>query len=631
MPPPPDDHYRQAYAESLADPEAFWLKQAALIDWDRPPDRAWDGAAWFAGGRLNSCFNAVDRHVLAGRGDQPALIHDSPLTGTTSRFTFAELRDQVAQLAGMIAANGVGAGDRVIIFMPMIPEAVFAMLACARIGAVHCVVFGGFAGAELARRIDNAGPRLILTASCGIEPARTIPYLPLVREALELAGQPDLPVAVLQRPQLPVELVGAGEFDWAEALANSEPHDCVTVDAAAPLYILHTSGTTGQPKGIVRTNGGHAVALTWSMGAVYGAKPGEAYWAASDIGWVVGHSYIVYGPLFHGCTTILYEGKPVGTPDAGAFWRVIRDHQVRTLFTAPTAFRAIRREDPSAKHLHQAPLPLRALFLAGERADPPTVEWAIEHLGVPVIDHWWQTELGWPALATCLGLGRSDSLPGSAGRPVPGYRIDVVGEDGASKAADAVGDLIIALPLPPGCATDLWNNPGGYRDSYLGEHPGSYCTGDAALVDEDGRVHVVARTDDIINVAGHRLSTASIESVVAADPAVAEGAVIGVPDYLRGQVPVALVVLRDETSADIIASRLNGEVRHAIGAIAGLKHVVPVAALPKTRSGKIVRKALREAIAGRPFSSGTIEDPRILENCLEALRRALAPRGGDGA
>ena len=624
--PEEDDAYHRAYAESLGDPESFWMRQSGLIDWDRAPDRAYDGVAWFPGGRLNSCFNAVDRHVAAGRGDETALIHDSPLTGTIARFSFAELRDEVARLAGMIAAYGVGHGDRVIIFLPMVPEAVFAMLACARLGAIHCVVFGGFAATELARRIDNVEPRLILTATCGIEPTRLVRYMPLVREALALAAKADIKVAVLQRPQLEAPLAGPGEFDWRDALAAATPHGCVPVEAGDPLYILHTSGTTGSPKGIVRDNGGHAVALAWSMRAVYGAAPGEVYWAASDIGWVVGHSYIVYGPLFHGCATILYEGKSVGTPDGGAFWRVVREHRVRTLFAAPTAIRAIRREDPAGIQIAQAPLPLRALFLAGERADPATVEWVIDHLNIPVIDHWWQTELGWPALATCIGLERLDSRPGSAGRPVPGYRIAILDEDGESKGPGAVGDLAIALPLPPGCATSLWGNARAYAEAYLVDHPDWYWTGDAALVDEDGLIHVVARIDDIINVAGHRLSTALIESVLAAHPGVAECAVIGIPDELKGQLPAALIVLRDEQcDLDTLSDTLARHVRDKIGAIAALKLIVAVRALPKTRSGKIVSKALREAVAGRPFSTATIDDVSALDSCLAALRQGAAP------
>jgi propionyl-CoA synthetase len=614
--------YAGTYAESLGDPEAFWLKAAAAIDWDVPPSRAHDGAHWFADARLNTCFNAVDRHVLAGRGADTALIHDSPMTGTRRRFDFDDLLAEVSRLAGAIAALGVGAGDRVIIFMPMIPEAVFAMLACARLGAVHSVVFGGFAGAELAKRIDDATPKLILMASCGLEPRGPIAYMPLVEEALALSRHRVERCLVLQRPQLPATLDPDRDLDWTEAVAGAAPAACVSVAATDPLYILYTSGTTGVPKGVVRDNGGHAVMLAWSMRAVYGAAQGETFWAASDIGWVVGHSYIVYAPLLHGCATLLYEGKPVGTPDAGAFWRVVRDHDVSILFTAPTAIRAIRREDPDGEHLARGIGPLRALFLAGERADPPTVEWAANALSVPVIDHWWQTELGAPALATCLGLGEREIVVGAAGRPVPGYRFAALDESGHPLEAGTIGDLAIALPLPPGCATTLWRNDAGYRASYLERHPGYYATGDAAEIDARGFVHVMSRTDDIINVAGHRLSTGAIEQILAGHPDVAECAVVGMADALKGEVPFGLVVLKAGTgmAEPILRAALIDEVRRRLGPVASFKLVTIVQALPKTRSGKILRGAIRGIVNGhKPVPVATIEDPGV----LAALERAL--------
>lgn len=614
--------YAATYDRSLEDPDSFWLNAAAAIDWDVPPSRAHDGAHWFPGARLNTCFNAVDRHVLAGRGGDTALVHDSPMTGRARRFDFDTLLAEVSRLAGAIAAQGVGAGDRVVIFMPMIPEAVFAMLACARLGAIHSVVFGGFAGAELAKRIDDATPKLILMASCGLEPRGPVAYMPLVEEALALCRHRVGRCLVLQRPQLRAMLRPGRDLDWEAATAGAVPAACVSVAATDPLYILYTSGTTGVPKGVVRDNGGHAVMLAWSMGAVYGAAPAETFWAASDIGWVVGHSYIVYGPLLHGCATLLYEGKPVGTPDAGAFWRVVRAHGVSTLFTAPTAIRAIRREDPRGAGLADGTGPLRALFLAGERADPPTVEWASAALGVPVIDHWWQTELGAPALATCLGLGERQIVIGAAGRPVPGYRFAALGEDGRPLEPGVIGDLAIALPLPPGCATTLWRNDAGYRSSYLERHPGFYATGDAGEIDAAGFVHVMSRTDDIINVAGHRLSTGAIEQILAGHPAVAECAVVGMADALKGEVPLGLVVLKADAGAAgrALDAELIDRVRHRLGPVASFRQVVVVEALPKTRSGKILRGSIRSLLAGHsPVQVATIDNPGV----LAALERAL--------
>ncbi|MFZ5609090.1 MAG: propionyl-CoA synthetase [Pseudomonadota bacterium] len=621
--------YREAYERSIADPEGFWAEAAAAIDWDVAPRRILDAAAkplyrWFADGRLNTCYNAVDRHVAAGRGGAPALIYDSAMTGAIRVYSFAELKDEVARVAGMIRAAGVKTGDRVIIYMPMIPEAVFAMLACARIGAVHSVVFGGFAAHELAKRIDDARPVLILSASCGLEPGRIVAYKPLLDEALRLAHHEVARCIILARPQMAAAMTAGRDFDWREMQAGATPADCVSVAATDPLYILYTSGTTGVPKGVVRDHGGHAVALVWSMAHVYGVAPGEVFWAASDIGWVVGHSYIVYGPLLHGCATVLYEGKPVGTPDPGAFWRVIAAHGVDVFFTAPTAFRAIKREDPEGAFIRRHDISrLRALFLAGERADPDTVHWAEAQLRIPVVDHWWQTELGWPALATALGLGERKTRHGSAGKPVPGFTIKALDPKHRALPADATGDIVIALPLPPGCLPSLWNNDAGYIKSYLSAHPGHYMTGDAGFIDEDGFVHVMSRTDDIINVAGHRLSTGAIEGVLAAHPAVAECAVVGASDALKGQVPLGLVVLKAGVTlpaAQIIAE-LIGAVRAAIGPVAAFKTAVIVDQLPKTRSGKVLRKTIRQIADGEAFQMpATIDDPATLDRVRAALQ-----------
>jgi propionyl-CoA synthetase len=539
------------------------------------------------------------------------------MTSSVQQLTYRDLQDRVSRVAGMIANVGVQSGDRVIIYMPMVPEAVFAMLACARIGAVHSVVFGGFAANELAKRIDDAMPKLILTASCGIEPGRIIDYKALVDRALELAEH-DVPACiVVQRPQLEVGLVAGRDLDWAEALRNAVPADCVPVPAAQPLYILYTSGTTGIPKGVVRDNGGHAVALAWSMANIYGVQQGDTFWAGSDIGWAVGHSYIVYGPLIHGCTTILYEGKPVGTPDAGAFWRVIRDHSVDVFFTAPTAIRAVKREDPEGLHVAASGTgKLRALFLAGERADPDTLTWAEAMLGIPVIDHWWQTELGWPATATCLGLGAVRSRHGSAGHPVPGYKFAVLDEDGQEMPAGHIGSIVIRLPLPPGALTTLWQKPEHFREAYLAQYPGCYMTGDAGMIDADGYVHIMSRIDDIINVAGHRLSTGSIEQIVSAHADVAECAVIGASDPIKGMVPVGLIVLKNGSvrAASEICEEVVKRVRDELGPVAAFKSVGIVQQLPKTRSGKILRLVIRKLADGHPvMPPATIDDPTALE------------------
>ena len=623
--------YRQEYQQSLRDPARFWAAAAEDVRWTRRWDRVLDDTAapfyqWFAGGELNTCANALDVHVESGRGDQLALIHDSPVTGAIHRFTYRELRDRVARCAGVLRAQGVEKGDRVLIYMPMVPEAVIGMLACARIGAVHSVVFGGFAAAELATRIDDAAPRLLLSASCGIEGDRIIPYKPLLDAAIQRATVKPEHTVILQRPEQRAELLRGRDLDWEELAAGAEAADPVPVAATDPLYILYTSGTTGLPKGVVRDNGGHAVALKWSLRNVYGMKPGEVFWAASDIGWVVGHSYIVYAPLLLGCTTILYEGKPVGTPDAGALWRVIAEHGVQALFTAPTALRAVKREDPRAEHVGRHDLSrFRALFLAGERADPDTVRWAERALGVPVIDHWWQTETGWAIAANCVGVERLPVKHGSPTVPVPGYDVRVLDPDGGEVGPTETGSLVIRLPLPPGCLTTLWRNDEGFRESYLSRFPGYYETADAGHRDEDGYLWIMSRTDDIINVAGHRLSTGGIEEVLASHPDVAECAVIGVADDMKGQVPVGLVVLKagvDRASAEIVAEIVQ-KVREEIGPVASFKRACVVERLPKTRSGKVLRGTMRKIADSEPYRiPATIDDPAILEE-LEAALRAL--------
>jgi propionyl-CoA synthetase len=631
--------YAETYRRALDEPEAFWAEAADAVDWERRWDRVLDDSRppfyrWFAGARLNTCWNALDRHVAAGRGERTALIWDSPVTGTIQRFTYRELQDRVARFAGVLVGLGVKPGDRVLIYLPMVPEAAIGMLACARIGAVHSVVFGGFAAHELATRIDDARPLVVLTASCGIETSRVIPYKPLLDAAIAEAKSKPEACIVLQRPMCRADLVPGRDHDWQELEAAARPADCVPVLATDPLYILYTSGTTGIPKGVVRDNGGHAVALAWSMRHIYGVQPDEVFWTASDVGWVVGHSYIVYGPLIHGCTSVMYEGKPVGTPDAGAFWRVIDEHDVRVFFTAPTAFRAIKREDPDGNLIRAHDLSrFRALFLAGERADPPTVAWAEEQLRVPIIDHWWQTETGWPIGANCLGVERLPVKHGSCTRAVPGWDVrvleaDAVGEAREMKAGE-IGALAIKLPLPPGALPTLWQQDERFVHSYLSAYPGYYQTADAGFIDDDGYIHVMTRTDDIINVAGHRLSTGGIEEVVAAHPDVAECAVMGVADPLKGQVPLGLVVLKAgvERAPALIEDEVVGLVRQRIGPVASFKTALIVERLPKTRSGKILRATMRSIADGEAYRMpATIDDPAILPEIGEALARAGYPQ-----
>jgi len=621
--------YADVHQRSLSDPEGFWAEQAAGLHWDKPWDQVLDASAapmyrWFRGGRLNTCYNALDRHVENGRGEQIALIHDSPLTGSVSRFSYRELRDRVALFAGALLRQGVKQGDRVIIYMPMVPETVIAMLACARVGAVHSVVFGGFAAPELAKRIDDATPVLILSASCGIEPGRIVEYKPLLDQALQLASHQVARCLVLQRPQCAAVLNPGRDLDWHEAQAGVEPAACASLLATDPLYILYTSGTTGKPKGVVRDHGGHAVALWYSMQAVFDVQPGDVYWSASDVGWAVGHSYIVYGPLLRGCTTILYEGKPVGTPDAGAFWRVIAEHGVKTFFTAPTAFRAIKKEDPRGELMAKYDLSkFEALYLAGERCDPDTIQWAQDKLKVPVIDHWWQTETGWPAAANCRGIEALPVKPGSSSVPVPGYDIQVLDQDGERMAAGDIGNIVIRLPLPPGTLATMWNNEEGYREHYLTRYPGWYLTGDAGYLDADGYLWIMSRIDDIINVAGHRLSTGSMEEVLAGHPDVAECAVIGVADAVKGQVPLGLVVLKSgvQRAPEDIVRELVARVREQIGAVAAFKQAVVVPRLPKTRSGKVLRSTMRCIADSRAWNMpATIDDPKILEEIGAALQ-----------
>jgi propionyl-CoA synthetase len=621
--------YDEVYQQSIRDPETFWADAARDIAWDKPWSKVLDDSnpplyRWFQGAALNTCYNALDRHVEAGRGEQAALIYDSPVTATKATFSYAELRDRVARLAGGLAGLGVTKGDRVILYMPMVPEAVIGMLACARIGAIHSVVFGGFAARELATRIDDARPKVILSASCGIEVNRVIPYKPLLDEAIRTAVHRPEHCVILARPEAASDLKQGRDLDWASLEAQSEPADCVSVAATDPLYILYTSGTTGVPKGVVRDNGGHAVALAWSMEHVYGVKPGEVFWAASDVGWVVGHSYIVYAPLLHGCTTVLYEGKPVGTPDAGAFWRVIAEYGVSVMFTAPTAFRAIKRDDPRGEFIGRYDLrKLRALFLAGERCDPDTLGWASEKLGIPVIDHWWQTETGWPIAANCLGIEQLPVKPGSPTRAVPGYDVRVLGDDGKEVRDSEIGSIMIRLPLPPGTLPTLWGDDQRYIDSYLSARPGWYLTGDAGYRDEDGYLWIMSRIDDIINTAGHRLSTGAMEEVLSAHQDVAEAAVIGAHDELKGELPVGLVVLKSgvERSHDEIKSELVRMVRDRIGPVASFKKVAIVDRLPKTRSGKVLRATMRKIADGQDYTvPPTIDDPGILDEVADALK-----------
>jgi len=623
--------YDEAYSRSIEDPAGYWGEAAEQIAWVKRWDKVLDGSKapfyrWFVGGRLNTCYNALDYHVEKGRGDQAALIYDSPVTDTIKTYTYKQLRDEVALFAGALAAQGVVKGDRVILYMPMIAEAAIAMLACARIGAVHSVVFGGFAAKELATRINDAKPKVIVSASCGIEVKKVIPYKPLLDGAIGMASFKPQKCIILQRPMAKAEMVAGRDVDWGEAVKGARPAECVTVEATDPLYILYTSGTTGQPKGVVRDNGGHAVALKWTMKTVYNVQAGDVYWAASDVGWVVGHSYIVYGPLLAGCTTILFEGKPVGTPDAGVFWRVISQHKVKALFTAPTAFRAIKREDPEGKFMKNYDLSgFKTLFLAGERLDPDTLKWARAKLGVPVIDHWWQTETGWSICANCMGLHEFPVKEGSPTKPAPGWNLQVLDPESKTRvAAGQIGALVVKLPLPPGTLPTLWNNDARYIESYLEEFPGYYKTADAGFIDADGYAYVMSRTDDIINVAGHRLSTGAMEEVLSDHPDVAECAVLGVDDQLKGQVPVGFMVLKagvTRAEAEIVKEVVQ-MVRERIGPVASFKTATVVKRLPKTRSGKILRGTIQKIADNKEWNMpATIDDPVILDEITESLNR----------
>jgi propionyl-CoA synthetase len=623
--------YQDSYDRAWADPEGFWGEAAQAADWFSPWRSVLDrdaspGGRWFTGATTNVCHNALDRHVAAGRGDQVALIYDSAMTGTVERFTYAALTEQVAKLAGALAALGVGKGDRVLVYMPMIPEAAIAMLACARLGAVHSVVFGGFAATELKTRIEDAKPKVILSASCGLEPGRVIAYKPLLDAALAMSVHKPSRCVIVQRPQLEAALDPARDDDWATVVAAAAPVPCVPVEATDPLYILYTSGTTGVPKGVVRDSGGYMVALLWSLKNLYGLAPGEVMFTASDVGWVVGHSYIVYGPLLYGATTVLYEGKPVGTPDAGAFWRIIQQHDVKILFTAPTAFRAIKRDDPTGALMADYDLSgFRALFLAGERCDPDTLHWAQDRVKVPVVDHWWQTETGWPVAANCLGLEALPIKSGSPTKAVPGWKVGVLNAEGQPIAPGEIGVLAIKLPLPPGALPTLWENDAGFRKSYLVDYPGYYKTGDAGFIDEDGYIFVMSRIDDIINVAGHRLSTGGMEEVLAGHPDVAECAVIGVADELKGQVPLGLLVLKSGVTrpASEIEKEAVALVRDKIGPVAAFKTALVVSRLPKTRSGKILRGTMQKIADSQEYKMpATIDDPTSLEDITERLRLA---------
>jgi len=607
----------------------LWQQVADDIFWYRAPTELLDSSnppfyRWYPDGITNACYNALDIHVEQGRGDQAAIIYDSPVTQTKRRITYRELLDEVSRIAGVLVSQGVGKGDRVIIYLPMVPEALIAMLACARIGAIHSVVFGGFASKELAVRIDDATPKVVVSASCGVEPTRLVPYKPLLDRAIELAEHKPSCCVILQRPMLEATLVDGRDLDWQQAMAEAEAVDCVPVEANHPLYILYTSGTTGQPKGVVRDTGGGIASLKWSMSNIYNVQPGDVYWAASDVGWIVGHSYIVYGPLFNGNTTIIYEGKPVGTPDPGAFWRVIADYDVKVLFTAPTAFRAIKKEDPAAEHMKKYDLSgLQSLFLAGERCDPDTLHWAEENLGVPVIDHWWQTETGWPICANCLGIEQLPIVPGSPARPLPGYDVAVLDNEGNEVATGDIGALVIELPLPPGTFTTLWNADERFVSTYFSHYPGYYETGDAGYIDDNGYVFVMARTDDVINAAGHRLSTGAMEEVLTAHPDVAECAVIGVADALKGQLPLGLLVLSagvNRDSGDIVSEVIES-VRNEIGPVAAFKLCAVVERLPKTRSGKILRGTMRSIADGESWRMpATIEDAGAVDEVTAALR-----------
>ena len=618
--------YQEVYRRSIVNPDGFWREAAQQIDWLRPFDRVVDisrspFSAWFSGGELNTCYNALDRHVAGGRADQVALIHDSPVTGTVTKLTYREMLNRVSRLAGGLKARGVTKGDRVVIYMPAVPEAVIAMLACARLGAIHSVVFGGFASNELATRIDDAKPKAILSASCGIEGSRVVPYKPMLDAAINLAATKPEFVVVLQRPQAKADLKPGRDIDWSEAVG--EPVDCSPVKATDPLYILYTSGTTGAPKGVVRDNGGHAVVLKWTMDNLYATHPGEVFWAASDIGWQVGHSYITYGPLIHGSTSLLFEGKPVGTPDAGTFWRVIAEHDVKVLFTAPTAIRAIRREDPEGKFVKQHNLAgLRALFLAGERTDPETLRWAEDHLDVPVVDHWWQTETGWPIAGNPLGIERLPVKPGSTSIPMPGWDVRCLDAEHNEVPCGETGDIVLKLPMAPGALLTLWNADERFVNSYMVQHPGYYHTGDAGYLDEDGYIFILNRTDDVINVAGHRLSTGAMEEVLSSHADVAECCVIGAADQLKGQVPLGFLVLKSGVTRrpEEIASDTVAMMRDTIGPVAFFKQVLVVDHLPKTRSGKILRGTIQKIADGSEWKMpATIEDPGVLDEISSAL------------
>ena len=623
--------YQAIRAAARDNPRAFWEQAAQDVSWIEPPKITLDDSnppfyRWFVGGKINGCYNAVDRHVEAGRGAQTAIIYDSPVTETIAHISYAELQDKIAHLAGAIAARGIGYGDRIIIYMPMIPEAVIAMLACARIGAVHSVVFGGFAAAELAKRIDDATPKMILTASCGIEPSRIIAYKPLIDEAIETATHKVSDVILMQRPQCDARLIDGRDHDWDAVMAAACPHPCVPVNSEDPAYILYTSGTTGTPKGVVRPTGGHIVALNWSMPNIYDCSAGDVYWAASDVGWVVGHSYIVYAPLFAGCTTVLFEGKPVGTPDATTFWRVISQHKVRAMFTAPTAIRAIKKEDPEGHLIKQFDMSHFAYqFLAGERCDPDTLYWCQDKLGVPAIDHWWQTETGWSIAANCAGIELLPIKAGSSGPAAPTWDVRILAEDGSEKPVGEIGSVVAKLPMPPGTLPTLWQNDTRFVESYLSAFPGFYETGDAGYVDEDGYLFIMARTDDIINVAGHRLSTGGMEEVLAGHRDVAECAVIGINDALKGQIPLGFVILKSgiERAGEDIIAEIVQRVRDQIGPVAAFKQAVIVQRLPKTRSGKILRRTMQSIVNGDEFTiPATIDDPAIIEEIADAVRIA---------
>jgi len=621
-------NYQNTYDQAKSSPSDFWLEQAKHVQWTKFPTLGVNTErspfnTWFADGEINACYNAIDYHVENGRGDQAAIIHDSPVTDSKRTLTYSDLLDEVSRFAGVLKSLDVAKGDRVLIYMPMVPDAVVAVLACARLGAVHSVVFGGFAAKELAVRIDDSTPKVIVAASCGVEPNRLVEYKPLLDEAIEIADHPVPNTVILQREQCAASMIDGRDHDWASVMQTAEPTDCVPMASTDPLYILYTSGTTGQPKGVIRDIGGSVVSLKWSMKAIYDIDPGEVFWAASDIGWVVGHSYIIYGPLFHGCTSVMYEGKPVGTPDAGAFWRVIAEHNVKALFTAPTAFRAIKKEDPNGDLISNYDLSaFKTLFLAGERCDPDTLIWAQEKLQRPVVDHWWQTETGWAIAANCIGLETLPVKPGSPTVPVPGYFLDVVDDKGEAIERGEIGSLVIQLPLPPGTFPNLWNAPDRYQSSYFDRFPGYYETGDAGYIDEDGYAYVMARTDDVINVAGHRLSTGAMEEVLAGHPDVAECAVLGVADELKGQLPLGLVILNGgvDRDHDEIAKELVQRVRAEIGPVAAFKSVAVVSRLPKTRSGKILRATMR-SMADRVAwkMPATIEDPAVLDEIQSTL------------